>query len=150
MAFKDLKFVELAIEKPEDINSTMMLFNMIPDELFEQVKDRDFDIYRMKQMAQGLLSNKAGMFHILVDKENEIKGILWGYANILCNCIEIVLFTVDKEYQFDNALEHALKFIKSWQRGAQIKITTTRTKAYEKMGFVRSKDITMELNHEDN
>ncbi len=145
MKFSDLEFVRLAIEKPQDIGGSMMLFKTIPRELFEQVKDDDLDIDKLYQLSQSLLSNSMVQFYILVDKDNKIKGVLWGFANVLFNSIDIVLLSVDKEYQFDDAIEETLKFIKSWQEDAKIRIVTTRTSAYEKAGFEISKKTIMEV-----
>ena len=60
MKFSDLEFVRLQITKPEDVNAATMLFNMIPRELFEQVKDRSFDIDKLYRLSNKLVkaSNK--------------------------------------------------------------------------------------------
>lgn len=145
MKFSDLQFIR--IDKPE-------LFTWIPRYLFEQVKDHTFNIDKIYQLAHTFIGNPATMFYALADKEAveqgkaPVKGILWANINVLTETINVNILSVDKEYQFSDALEKTLEFIKSWQgenENLKIQMITTRPHAYKKIGFQQSKRIIMEI-----
>ena len=144
--FSDLEFVRLAIEKPQDIGGSMMIFSQIPRKLFDEVKDKNFDVDKIYELSEFILSNLSTQFYILIDKEKKIKGVLWAYANVLKNAIQINLFSIDKEYQCNHALKETLKFVRTWDSKAKIQLSTARPKVFEeKFGFKRSKYILMEI-----
>lgn len=137
--FEDLKFVR--IDKPD-------LMRFIPRELFSQVKDHTFNIDKIYELAPTFIKNPLVRFYALVDEDSKVKGILWAYVNLLNEKIQVNILSVDKEYQFDNALEKTLEFIRSWQgedENLKIQIMTTRPHPYEKLGFAKSKQIIMEI-----
>ena len=136
--FSDLQFVR--IDRPD-------LFNMlVPRKLFEQVKDSSLNIDKIYQLAHTFISNPTTRFYALVD-DKKVKGILWAYINVLVEKIQVGVLSIDKEYQFSNAIEKTLEFIESWQcenKNLKIEFLTTRPHAYEKAGFTKSKQIIME------
>lgn len=137
--FDDLKFVR--IDKPD-------LFYLIPRRLFEQVKEHTFNIDKVYQLAPTFIKNPLTRFYVLADQESVIKGILWAYVNLLSERIQVSILSIDKEYQFDNALEKTLEFIKSWQgkdENLTIEIITSRSHAYERNGWKQSKRVLMEI-----
>ena len=136
MNFSDLKFVRLRNDDP-----SLMMFDMIPNELFEQVKGRSFEIDQLKKLAPNLLSDPTQLFYILIDGENKIKGVFWASANVLNNCIDFSILSIDKEYQFSDAIKKTLEFIDTFQKNATVRIITTRTAAYEKAGFKKIKTM---------
>ena len=140
MKFLDLQFVRLSIEKPEQVNSMLMLFDRIPRELFEQVKDNSFDIDKIYKFAQSILSNPMNQFYVLVH-DKKIKGIFWAAANVLCDLIDVHILSIDKEYQFDDAIAGTLKFINTFQEDAKVRIVASRTAKYEKAGFEKTKTV---------
>ena len=145
--FSDLKFVRINNQgtSPEIID---MVFRQIPRELFEQVKDVEFNIDLLYQAPSRFISNANTMFYVLTNDTDIIKGILWAYVNILTEKIQVNILSIDKEYQFSDAIEKTLEFIRSWQgenENLKIQIVTTRTKAYEEAGFEKSKHILMEI-----
>lgn len=145
--FEGLKFVSLNNPgtSPEMID---MLFRRIPRELFEQVKDVEFNIDLLYQAPSRFISNVNTRFYVLTDNEDKIKGILWAYLNILTEKIQINIFSIEKEYQFDNALEKTLEFIRSWQsekENLKIEIITTEPQTYEKLGWKSSGQIILEI-----
>ncbi len=147
MNFSDLKFVRINSPgtSPEIID---MVFRRIPRELFEQVKDVEFNIDLLYKSPSGFLNKANTMFYVLTDNEDKIKGVLWAYINILTEKIQVNILSIDKEYQFSDALEKTLEFVRSWQgkdENLKIQIITTRPHAYEKAGLVKSKQILMEI-----
>ncbi len=145
--FNDLTFVLINNPgtSPEIID---MVFRRIPRELFEQVKDVEFNIDLLYQYPSKFISGVNTRFYVLTDDEDKIRGILWASVNLLTEKIQVNILSINKEYQLSHAIEKTLEFIKSWQdknENLAIQIMTTRTKAYEKVGFQRSKQILMEI-----
>lgn len=144
MNFEDLKFVQIT-GSPEIVD---MVFRRIPKELFEQVKDIEFNIDLLYKVPSRFISNVNTRFYVLTDDEDKIKGILWAYINLLTESIDVHILSIDKEFQFNNAIEKTLEFIKSWQgkdEKLKIQIITSRPHAYEKAGFVKSERVLLEI-----
>lgn len=146
-SFDDLKFV--LINNPGTTPEVIdMVFQRIPKELFEQVKDLDFNIDLLRKVPSRFINNVNTRFYVLTDDKAKIKGILWAYVNVLTEKIQVNILSVDKEYQFGNALEKTLEFVKSWQgkdEKLKIEIITTRPHAYERNGWRQSKCKIMEI-----
>ena len=109
MKFEDLQFVRLT--QPEQ-------FNLIPRELFEQVKKKDPDIIvdnLYKFGPQQLLSN-LNFIYVMVDGKSKIKGILWAGVNDFTNNLEVSILSVDKEYQNNGACKISLEFLQEIQK----------------------------------
>lgn len=145
MEFKDLTFVRLT--DPSQ-------FNLIPQELFTQVKGADYDIGRLYQLGPLLLASPLTYFYVLVNSSSAIKGLLWAEINPLNNTLNIHAFSADKEYQqktkgHSTALDITLEFLRKIQKeeklDSRIEIVTLRPKAYEKAGWKTSKKILMEI-----
>lgn len=142
--FNDLKFVRIT-GTPEIID---MVFRRIPKELFEQVKDIEFNIDLLYKAPSRFIGNVNTRFYVLTDDEDVINGILWTYINLLTESIDVHILSIDKEYQFSDAIEKTLEFIKSWQgknERLKIQIITARPHAYERAGFVKSERILLEI-----
>lgn len=145
--FNDLIFVQINSPgtSPEIID---MVFRRIPKELFEQVKDVEFNIDLLYQYPSKFISGLNTRFYVLTDDKDKIKGILWAYLNLLTESIDVHILSIDKEYQFGNAIEKTLEFVRSWQgenESVKIQIITSRPQAYERAGFVKSKRILLEI-----
>lgn len=137
--FEDLQFVRL--DKPG-------LLKFVPRKLFEQVKERTFNIDKIYELSDTFITNPALRLYAMVDENSKTRGILWAYVNFLTETIQVNLLSIDKEYQFDNALEKTLEFIKSWMgedENLKIECITTRPHAYEKTGWKQSKRKIMEI-----
>ena len=135
--FEDLEFVRV---------TQSLLFWMIPPYLFKQIKDRSFDIDRLYRLSERLLSDPTQLFYVLIDDEKQIKGIFWASANIINNTIDVAVLSIDKQYQFDNAIKKTLDFIDTFQKNATVRVISSRTAAYEKAGFKKTKTM-MEINN---
>ena len=138
------KFEDLTFERV----TQPLLFSYIPKYLFEQVRDRSFDIDRLMRFSDRLLADPAQLFYVLIDDEKKIKGIFWAALNALNNCIDVVLLSIDKEYQFGDAIKKTLEFIDTFQKDATVRIITTRAAAYEKAGFKKIKTV-MEIKNKE-
>lgn len=143
-----MKFVRLT--EPEQ-------FALIPLYLFEQVKDRDFSVDRIKQFGPILLASPLTFLYILAEKEQlengyaPAKGVLWLTINPFEETFYIELLSVDKECQSNNGslLQGAVEFIKMLpeynQLNPKIIAVTKHPKALEKAGWVKSKNIRIEI-----
>lgn len=150
--FSDLRFVRIT-GSPDIVD---MMFRQIPKELFEQIKDVNFNIDLLYQCPANFISGVNTRFYILVDENDKIKGILWAYINILTETIQVHILSIDKEYQrksmFDDsdALKETVNFIRSWQgKNENLKITgiTSRPHACRKNGWKNSKYVLMEISN---
>ena len=139
--FTDLEFVR--VTQP-------LLFHNIPKYLFEQVKDRSFDINRLYRLSERLLLDPTNLFYVLIDEEKQIKGIFWANANVIDNSIDVSLLSIDKEYQFGSAIKETLKFIDTFQKDATIRILTSRIAKYRDAGFKKTKTMMVIENKEYN
>lgn len=143
-SFDDLKFV--LINNPGTTPEVIdMVFQRIPKELFEQVKDLDFNIDLLYKVPSKFVNNAVTRFYVLTDSEDVIKGILWFYVNVLTEKIQVNILSVDKEYQFDNALEKTLEFIRSQDSKLKIECITTHPRIYERNGWKQSNRKIMEI-----
>ena len=145
--FDDLSFVLINNPgtSPEMID---MLFRRIPRELFEQVKDVEFNIDLLYQYPSKFIGGATTRFYVLIDAEDKIKGILWASVNLLTEKIQISILSVEKEYQFSDAIEKTLEFIRSWQgenENLKIQIVTIEPQTYEKLGWKSSEQIILEV-----
>jgi hypothetical protein len=163
MDANDLKFIRII---------TPEAFNMIPRYLFEQIKDlgegenRVDDIYAqglsilMMPVIQGgiLRVEPNPLVHIVVfaDDEHVVKGFVWAEIDLVDKHIFVHALSLDKEYQsVDGVIENVvmdylfkipdLPEFKDVGLMKKIQLTTTRPRAYERVGCKRSKKILMEI-----
>ncbi len=148
--FADLRFVRVA-GKPDIVD---MLFRQIPRELFEQIKDIEFNIDLLYQMPSKFIGGANNMFYVLVDDEDLIKGIMWCYVNVLTESVNVHILSIDKDYQRDSmidesdALKETVKFIREMMgENENLKITaiTSRPHACQKSGWKTTKRVVMEI-----
>ncbi len=142
--FSDLKFVRITGD-PDIVD---MMFRQIPRELFEQVKDVEFNIDLLYQMPLKFIGGANNMFYVLVDDEDLIKGILWLYVNILTEAIDVHVLSVDPKYQFSDALKVTLEFIRGLMgdgENLKVRIITSRPNAYRRSGWKTTKRVVMEI-----
>jgi hypothetical protein len=84
----------------------------------------------------------------LFDNDTQI-GLIWLQVSRIENSLYIILYSINKEYQtldgFNiSALARVARAIKEDMGLSKILWTTTRPKAFEKLGFKRSKRVLME------
>jgi len=82
-----------------------------------------------------------------------IKGFVWLEFDVIEQRVFVQACAVDKEYQGE-VIQRIVDYIKSLDLPEEMKnniqFTTTRPKAYEKVGWKRSKRVLMELQNEPN
>lgn len=88
--------------------------HIIPKHLFEQVEGRSWSVDRFYKYAPAILSSGTNCFWALVDEDNSIKGILWVVIDILSQKLNVIVFSVDKEYQHESDLEMARDFLRQY------------------------------------
>ena len=143
--FEDLKWVR--VFTPEHI----------PRYLVEQIKSRDYsvdDFYKYQELnclleeEKGPTLNPLNQLHVLVDKENMVKGFVWFTIETLSKNIILQTYSIDKEYwNKGKAVSKVAEFLtKALNEGKLKKIfwVTDYPKHSEKNGFTRSKSILME------
>ena len=139
MKFEDLTFIRL--DKPG-------LMRFVPRRLFEQVKDRTFNIDKIYELESSFITNPTVRLYAMVDEKSVTRGVLWFYINVITERIQLNVLSIDKEYQDDSAIEKTLEFIKSLQgkdENMKIEVLTTNIEEYEKVGFQQSEHILMEI-----
>lgn len=134
MKFEDLQFIR--VTEPS-------VFKLIDRSLFEQIKDDPFNIDRIYELAPILVKNPNMMIYGLAENF-KVRGVLWANIDVLTDTVKVFVLSVEKEYQFDDAIAKTVEFIKTWG-DMKIEFVTTRPKAFEKAGMKRSKKIIMEV-----
>lgn len=145
--FSDLKFVQINTPGTETWIIDQM-FRSIPRELFEQIKDVDFNIDLLYQYPSKFISGVNTRFYVLVDEDEKIKGILWAFINMLTEAIDVHILSIEKEYQYSDALKVTLEFVKSWMgnnENLKIQCITKRPNAYRRAGWKDSKSVILEI-----
>lgn len=148
----ELKFVRII-----DPNS----IQLIPVSLFEQIKDNDFDYKKLYEYAPLLMTqigldnngqvvtmpNRFQHFYILFNSKHRVKGLLWFSIDPLREVININALTIDKEYQGSELkkIKSFMQQFKEQEKAKKILWSTTRPRAYERVGARRTNYITMEL-----
>jgi hypothetical protein len=122
--------------------------NQIPRYLFEQVKPITFDIDRLYAFGDLIIKNPTNIMGVLIDKQNNVKGVLWVSYNIVTDRLTVQVLSIDKEYYgkgIMNEIKGILKKLKNNIGASVVDGLTSRPKAIEKlMGFKKSKIIIME------
>lgn len=123
-------------------------FQLIPRYLLEQVKDGDWDLDLLYQYGDLVAQHPLTLLYVLADKDYVIKGLLWGAIEPLSKTISIYVLSVDKEYQDRGGpILYAREFARNLKEKMGFKKTefpTTKPRAFERLGFKRSKVVMME------
>jgi len=147
MKFDDLTFVRVI-----DPN----IFALIPQYLFEQVEGRSWSVERLYKFAPLFLTNDSNCFWVLENKEKVKKGVLWVVIDVLSEKLNVIVFSVDEEYQDTNYLKSARDFLRQFIKDfngieGEIKIketinwVTSRPELFDEIGGRRPKTIMVEV-----
>lgn len=130
---------------------------MVPEfrELFEQVKGRSWSVDRLYKYAPSIFSNPSTWAWKLVDGNEAVRGVLWIVIDVLSEKINVIVFSVDKEYE-DGSIEGARKFLDSFRKSfnameddielkEKINWVTSEPEVIENMGGKQPKTILMEI-----
>ncbi len=145
--FNKLKFIW--ISDPNVIAVT-------PKYLLEQVEGRSWNVERLCKFAPLLLANDANYFWVLVDDDQITKGILWVVIDVLSEKLNVIVFSVDEEYQGAGHLESVRDFLRQFikdynKREGEVKLkekinwVTARPEIFNEMGGRRPKTILLEV-----
>jgi len=160
MKFSDLCFIRII-----DPN----FFRLIPKYLVEQIKNRDFEVDKLYELAPLLLTipfigpqgrivavpNPFHQFYALATEAGKAKGFLWLTIDPLRQRICINVLSVDREYQDESeptALKGTVDFIRTLPEYEKFKkpimCSTQTPKIFEEqIGAKRSKEILMEVDY---
>lgn len=158
---KELKFLRLVVAEA---------FNAIPRALLESIKeltpemiDRIYansaDIMTVPVLnQQGLIVGRmpapSVWVAVMVDIGKITKGFIWLIFDVIEQRVFIQACAVTPEYQSSDGavIKRVIEYIRSLDipdvMKNNIQFATTRPKAYEKLGWRRSKKILMELKNE--
>lgn len=154
----DLKFLRLIIAEA---------FNAIPRALFESIKDIDSetieriyansaDIMTVPVVDQqgvmvGRIQSQSVWVAVMLDIAKVVKGFVWMEFDVIEQRVFVQACAVDPEYQGET-IEKVVDYIKTLNLPEEMKnniqFTTTRPKAFEKVGWKRSKRVLMEHENE--
>jgi len=147
----DLKFVRIT-----DPN----LFALIPRQLFEQIRARDWEVDTLYRYGPLFVTNQFNLFWVMTDTTNVIKGVLWATIDPVVKAIAVNIVSVDREFQKINGSlrksqselllkvkEHLqvyreeLKKKSGFELKDKILWGTTRPKAFERSGAKRYRTV---------
>jgi len=137
------------------------VFRFIPHYLFEQIKNREYDIEQIYKYGPIFVCSRLNCFYAIVDDKNIFKGILWLTVDPVVEQIAVNVLSVDRQYQFNGILRKAKDFIKKLPENDNIfaqmlkeldiklkdKIMwpTKRPRAFERIGAKQSERVIMEI-----
>ncbi len=132
------------------------LFAHIPPYLFKQVEGRSWSVERLYTFAPMFLTADTNRFWVLVNDEQVMKGVLWVVMDLLSEKLNVIVFSVDKEYQGPDILKSVLdflrKFIKEFNEAKggiklkeKINWVTAQPEILEAIGGQRPKRIMIEI-----
>jgi len=146
-------------------------FNAIPQRLFASIKDIDSEtieriyansaaimtipVVDIKGVEVGRLPAQSVWVAVMLDIVNEIKGFVWMEFDVIEQRVFVQACAVDAEYQSNDGevIQKVVEYIRTLNLPEEMKkniqFTTTRPKAFEKLGWNRSKRILMELENEN-
>lgn len=102
--------------------------------MFEQVKGRSWSVERLYKLAPLFLANEANSFWVLVNDKQETKGVLWFVLDILSEKLNVIVFSVDREYQGPGNLKSVRDFLRQFIKEFNKAKSGTRLK--EKINWV--------------
>lgn len=153
MGFDELKFEPILA--PNGLN-------WVPRYLFEQVKNRTWDVEKLYEYGPLFITNPLNRFWALTDITHHIKGVLWITIDPIVEVMAVNILSIDREYQRLNGslrskpsdvIKKTVEFLHTVQdelraKGVKIKReilwATTRPRTCEKAGARRYR-VVMEM-----
>jgi len=144
---KDLQFVRLTDDKPAFIKPSII--NLVPRQLWEQIEDLDRNSIDLIYQSS-FLFDPLNWFVVMHDKEHKVQGFFWA---IVCPLERrIVLYAVSISRNYQKYKTELNKLIVDYLFNLPVKpeykqliiAETTKAKALEAHGWMRSKRILME------
>jgi N-acetylglutamate synthase-like GNAT family acetyltransferase len=121
---------------------------LVPRYLLEQVKDRRWTVDEWYQHQIDLKGVPENIVLSMINKKNEIVGIVWLTIDGFEKYVHINTLSVDKRYQSKSKLiKFVTKYIRDLAKALKLSLvgwTARRTKALERYGFEESEFKIME------
>jgi len=142
-------------------------FNAIPKALFESIKEIDSEtidriyensaeimtvpIVDRQGVIVGRMQSQSVWVAVMLDIAKVVKGFVWMEFDVIEQRVFVQACAVAPEYQ-GSAIQKVVEYIKDLNVPEEMKnniqFTTTRPKAFEKVGWKRSKKVLMEISDE--
>lgn len=110
--------------------------NIIPRYLFEQIKPKELNIDRLYEWAPVFINTPFHIMGGLIDKEGEVKGVLWVSFNPVINCLTVHCLSIDKEYYGKGIMPEIRGILMKLKKNVgadSIQALTTRSNAIKKL-----------------
>ena len=123
-------------------------FNLIPKYLLEQVKGSDINWDTVLKLNNDINSNPLTILYVWADDKNIIKGFLWGELALISERLVMIVLSVDKKYQHSDINKVLQELMREICGSLNIKSCiwcTTRPRAFERVGYIKSKRVLMEI-----
>lgn len=120
---------KLAMVETDNINS-------IPIHLFRKLDNESWNTDRIVKYINN--NNHPVQLISLVDDKGAVKGVLWYVSNYIEDSIDVLVLSIDKEYQFNSSIKDALDYVRKKMREnnlSSVKIRTDRPDGFSKYGF---------------
>jgi hypothetical protein len=121
---------------------------LVPRYLLEQIKPKAFNIDLFYQYSRVIFSNPLNYLGGFVDRDNEIKGVVWFSYNPIEEAIFVHLMSVAPEYFGKGALTEARNILKRFYSSVNAKrayFTTDRPTPFTRLGYTTSPVRIMEI-----
>jgi len=142
-------------------------FNAIPRALFESIKEIDSEtidriyansadimtvpVVDRQGVIVGRMQSQSVWVAVMLDIAKVVKGFVWMEFDVIEQRVFVQACAVAPEYQ-GSAIQKVVEYIKDLNVPEEMKntiqFTTTRPKAFEKVGWKRSEKVLMELSDE--
>lgn len=143
-----MEIMETEIDNLEFVR--LRIPSLIPKELIECVKGRNFTPDEFIKNQEQNIDNPFNYLFALIDENKKIQGYLWVVKEPLDGSLYINTFSIKKEYWGKGkGIEIATRFLDGMVRElkpSRVLWATTNEKFFAKKGFKRSKICLMEYN----
>lgn len=119
------------------------LFEYIPRYLIERVEDRSWSVDRLYKFGPMFVSSPLNHFWLLKETGNAIKGVLFTVIDVLSEKLNVIIFSVDEEYQAVGNLEIVLDFLRQFIKNFN-KTKDVEIKLKEKINWVTAQPGTFD------
>ena len=122
-------------------------FDLIPRYLLEQVKGANWTPELLYEWGPALGQSPLQLIYGMTGPDKTIYGLLWATVNPVVDGIVLNVISVDPAYQDHVILKKATGFLRGKLKELgllKLYATTTRPRAAERMGWVRTNMIMME------
>jgi len=127
--------------------------SFVPRRLLEQLPDEQFSPDNFYSFMDIALQSPNQLLFILLSDTNEIIGFLWCEINMLEKILFVNILSVNKElWHVGNTVKFTVDFLKELFDKLELhKVLwiSDRPALFEKMGFLRSKNILLEYSGEE-